>query len=260
MNFNHFDVKSANILFSPDGNARLIDWGLAGDNDGVTIPSSIKNRAIAFNMPFSDIFFNSFIQKWLPEEYSKIKASVNFRDKTSGQADLLKVIAVNLINKSIEETSEGHYDYVTSNILHDIYKIYADRNSYNKLDYNILSYNVIIEYIQAVLIKFVDERGNFNATRYFYEVFSPNADVWGFVLTYAPFVEDGYGKLHKNIINGICRILLKYCFSPEFAVKPIDINVLVSELSSLNDIASSIEKSVTMKQKPRQYTKTNNKS
>ena len=240
LGFNHFDVKSANILFAPDGNARLIDWGLAGNNDGKTIPEAIINRSLAFNMPFSDIFFNSYIKNWLPEEMRKIKASPSFRDKNEGQAELLKVIAVNLINKSIQETSEGHYNYITQNILHDIYKIYAERNAYNKLDYNVLTYNVIIEYIQAVLIKYVDDRGHFNSTRYFYEVFAPNVDVWGLILTYAPLVEDGYGKLNKDIINGLCRILLRYCFSPEYAVKPIDIDELAADLTSLNEIARAI--------------------
>jgi len=243
LGFNHYDVKAGNILFSPDGNARLIDWGLAGTNDGVTIPDAIKDRSIAFNMPFSDIFFNSYIKKWLPEELKKIKAATSFRDKSEGQAELLKVIAVNLINKSIQETSEGHFEYITSNILHDIYKIYADRNVYNKLDYNVLTYNVLIEYIQAVLIKFVDENGNFDSLKYFYEVFAHNVDVWGLVLAYAPLVEDGYGKLHKDIINGVCRILIKYCFSPEFAIKPIVISELASDLTSLSDIARSIPNS-----------------
>lgn len=234
LRFNHYDVKAANILFSPDGNARLIDWGLAGDNDGVTIPEAIIDRSIAFNMPFSNIFFNSYIKKWLPVEINSIKASPFFKDKTDGQADLLKVVAVNLINKSIQETSKGHFEYITKNILHDIYKIYAVRNNYNVLDYNVLTYNVLIEYIKAVLEKFVDENGIFDSTRYFYEVFSHNVDIWGFILAYAPLIEDGYGKLNKDLINGLCRILLKYCFSPEFAVKPIDVSNLTDDLSSLN--------------------------
>jgi len=240
LGFHHYDVKSGNILFSQDGNARLIDWGLASSNDGVVVPDAIKNRSIAFNMPFSDIFFNNYIQKWLPEEYIKIKAASGFKGKNDGQADLLKVIAVNLINKSIQETSEGHYEYITANILHDIYKLYSDKNSYNKLDFNVLTFNVLIEYIQAVLMKFVDENGNFNAARYFYEVFAHNVDIWGFIIAYAPIIEDGYGKVHKDIINGVCRILLKYCFSSEFAIKPITITELVADLSSLNDIAASI--------------------
>jgi hypothetical protein len=241
LHFNHYDVKGGNILYSSDGHARLIDWGLAGMNDGNTIPEAIVNRSIAYNMPFSDIFFNSYIKEWLPEEMQKIKASLKFRDKNEGQAELLKIVAVNLINKSIEETSEGHFQYITTGILHDIYKIYASSNKYNLLDFNVLCYNVVVEYIQAVLLTYVNEYGIFNHTQYFYEVFVHNVDVWGFILNYASFIEDGFGKIHKDIINGICRILLKYCFSPEFATKPININELSSDLLSLNDIARSIK-------------------
>jgi hypothetical protein len=239
--FNHYDIKSDNVLFSEDGHARLIDWGLAGSNDGITIPNVIVNRSIAFNMPFSDIFFNSYIKKWLPEEMNKIKSSPNFNNKTEGQSELLKVIAVNMINKSIEETSEGHYEVITTSILHDIYKIYASKNRYNILDFNVLTYNVLIEYIQAVLLKYVDEDGNFNDVDYFYNVFVHNVDIWGFIMIYLPFIASGYNKLHKDIINGICRILLRYCFSPEFAVKPINVSELVSDLTSLNDIARNIK-------------------
>jgi hypothetical protein len=239
--FNHYDIKAGNVLFSTDGHARLIDWGLAGTNDGVTVPDAIVNRSIAFNMPFSDIFFNKYIKQWLPEEFKKIKASLKFRDKNKGQSELLKIIAVNMINKSIQETSEGHYEYITSNILHDIYKIYASKNRYNILDFNVLTYNVLIDYIHAVLLKYVDENGKFDDVGYFYNVFVHNVDIWGFIMIYVPIIEDGYSKMHKDIINGVCRILLRYCFSPEFATKQINVNDLVADLSSLNDIARNIQ-------------------
>ena len=243
--FNHYDVKYANILMAEDGYARLIDWGLSGENDGIHIPESIRDRSIAFNMPFSDIFFNSYVKKWLPEALDGIKSSPLFHNKTTGQADLLKIVAVNMINKSIEQTSEGHYDYITSGILHDIYKIYAVKNTYNRLDYNVLSYNVLIEYVQAVLLMYVDENGNFNDTKYFYEVFTKNVDIWGFLLSYVPIIEHGLGHFDIDIVNGVCRILLKYCFSTEFAAKPIDVAELVLELRSLTTVANDIGKKFT---------------
>ena len=236
MRFNHNDIKAGNILMSEDGHARLIDWGLAGENDGIHIPETIQNRSIAFNMPFSDIFFDNFVKKWLPEAFKQIKGSSQFHDNTSGQSELLKIVAVNMINKSIEKTSEGHYDYIMNTILHDIYKIYAIKNMYNRLDYNVLSNNVLVEYVHAVLLTYVDENGHFNDTKYFYEVFTKNVDIWGFLLAYVPIIEFGVGKFHIDLINAVCRILLKYCFSAEFAVKPIVINELVLDLQSLNDI------------------------
>jgi serine/threonine protein kinase len=236
MRFNHNDIKAGNILMSEDGHARLIDWGLSGENDGIHIPETIQDRSIAFNMPFSDIFFDDFVKKWLPEAFKAIKSSSQFHDKHSGQSELLKIVAVNMINKSIEKTSEGHYDYIMNTILHDIYKIYAIKNMYNRVDYDVLSNNVLIDYVHAVLLTYVDENGHFNDTKYFYEVFTKNVDIWGFLLAYVPIIEFGAGKFHIDVINAVCRILLKYCFSAEFAVKPIIINDLVLDLQSLNDI------------------------
>lgn len=243
--FNHYDVKYGNILMAEDGHARLIDWSLAGENDGIHIPESIRDRSIAFNMPFSDIFFNSYVKNWLPEALNEIKSSPMFHNKTAGQADLLKIVAVNMINKSIEKTSEGHYEYIITGILHDIYKIYAIKNTYNQLDYNVLSYNVLIEYVQAVLLMYVDENGKFNDTKYFYEVFTKNVDIWGFLLSYVPIIEHGLGHFHIDIINGVCRILLKYCFSVEFATKPVDVAELVLDLRSLTTIARDVGKKFT---------------
>jgi hypothetical protein len=240
MGFNHYDVKAGNILMSEDGRARLIDWGLAGENDGLTVPETIQNRSIAFNMPFSDIFFNNFVKTWLAESFHKIRASPNLRDKTTGQKELLKIVAVNMINESIAKTSEGHYDYITGDILHDIYKVYASKNIYNRVDYNILTTNVLIEYVHAVLVAYVNENGNFDDAKYFYDVFSKNVDIWGFLLSYVPIIEFGAEKFHIDIVNAVCRILLKYCFSPEFATKPIILNELTLDLQSLNAIAAGV--------------------
>ena len=244
MRFNHYDIKAQNIVFSEnDGFARLIDWGLSGECDGITIPEELKDRSIAFNMPYSDIFFNLFVKNWLPTMLNKIKSSNKFSNSKTGQNELLKVVAVNMINKSIEETSEGHYGYIIENILHNIYKIYSTQNiDPTILDYNVLSYNTIIDYVHAVLINYVDEQGNFNDITYFYEVFQKNVDIWGFLMAYLPIIEfynindNEINKFNIDIINAICRIFLKYCFSVEFAIKPINLNELVIELQSINNI------------------------
>ena len=237
--FNHYDIKSGNILMGDDGHARLIDWGLSGGNDGINVPETIQDRSIAFNMPFSGIFFNNFVKKWLPAEMIAIKGSNNLKNKTAGQAELLKIVAINMINESINNTSEGHFNYITENILHDIYKIYAVKNEYNRIDYNMLSTNVLVEYVQAVLLKYVDEDGKFNDASYFYEVFAKNVDIWGFLIAYVPLIEFGATIFHPELINGVCRILLRYCFSTEFATKPIIVSELVTELESLNDIVNA---------------------
>jgi hypothetical protein len=244
--FHHYDVKSANILFGSDGYSRLIDWGLAGANDGKIVPEIIIDRSIAFNMPFSDIFFNNFVKSWLPEAIQQIKASGDLFDKKAGQEEMLKIIAVNIINKSMRSTSEGHFEYVTGKILHDIYKIYASSNKYNRLDYNILSYNVIVEYIVAVLKEFADENGNFNDVKYYYEVFVHNVDIWGWIMTYSQIIEESMGRMPTEVMNGLCRLFLKYCFSPEFAIKPIVLADLIADFTSLNTIAGKAKSSPSL--------------
>lgn len=250
---NHMDIKGNNMLIDTKGYVRLIDWGLACKNNGQTIPNEVKNHTLHFNNPFSNIFYNDYLKKWLPNEYLKIKASNELYNKKSGQAELLKIIAVNMVNAVIEyNKTSGHYTSIIS-ILHYIYKIYAIDNGYNTVDYNVLTQNTIIEYIQFVLLTYVDDNGNFDDNKYFYEVFTKNVDIWGFLTGYTYIFEKGVvyddkGNatylISKDIVNSICRILLKYCYSSEFAVKPINVSELSKELESLNKIANKFIPSV----------------
>jgi hypothetical protein len=210
--FNHYDIKKDNILLGDDGHARLIDWGLADSNDGVNIPRAIINHPIVFNLPFSCILFNSFVKKMLSHELRKIKSS----------NQKFKIVATTLLNESLQNI--GHYNYITTKILPLIF------------DSNLVSQNVLIDYIEAVLLVFVDKKGNFNDTKYFYKVFAKNADIWGFLTSYLPIIDHGKGKFKPALINSIRRILLKYCFSTEFATKPINVNEVARELKLLNMI------------------------
>jgi serine/threonine protein kinase len=251
---NHFDVKGNNILIGQeDGQARLIDWGIASENNGTTLPREITDSFIHFNNPFSYIFFNAAVKDWLPTEYARIKASAYFPHKDAGQAEILKVVAVNLLNK-IMEKDQGHYQVIVKEVLHNIYKIFAVDNGRNTIDYNVLAQNTVIEYIQMVLLKYVDDNGKFSDIQYFYKVFTKNVDIWGFLMCYESILIYGIDYtnaatnassiyiMDKEIINSICRILIKYCFSPEYAVKPIPVAELATELEALNHIAAAIDK------------------
>ena len=244
LHFNHFDIKHDNILLGEDKKARLIDWSLASENDGKTIPYSVRDRSVHFNMPVSLLYFNGFVKDSLRKSYEQIKASTLLSDKKTGQNELLKIVAMNMINEAMHPPkNDSHYRIIVDNILRSIFKLYVTGNSeINLINYRVLTTNVVVEYIHAVLLKYVDENGNFDDIRYFYEVFTKNADIWGFILSYSDIIEYGPGKIHKDIINGLCRIMLKYCFSPEFAATPIDINSLIADLTSLNKISNNVNR------------------
>jgi hypothetical protein len=248
---NHMDIKGNNMLVDSTGHVRLIDWGLASKNDGITIPHEVTDHTLHFNNPFSNLFYNNFLKQWLPLEYTKIKTSSKLYNSKSGQAELLKIIAVNMVNKTINyNQSSGHYTSIVS-ILHYIYKIYALDNGYNTIDYNVLIQTTMIEYIQSILLAYVDDNGNFKDVDYFYDVFSPNVDIWGFLMGYIYIIEKGIVYeannnvnylIHKDIMNGICRILIKYCYSNEYATKAINVSELSKELESLNAISKELMK------------------
>ena len=263
----HMDIKGNNMLVDSSVQVRLIDWGLSGKNDGITIPYEVTNHNLHFNTPFSNLLYNNHLKEWLPMEYKKIKASSELYNSKSGQAELLKIIAVNLVNHIIEyNKTSGHYQSIVS-ILHYIYKIYAIDNEYNTIDYNVLIQTTIIEYIQSVLLAYVDDDGHFKDVEYFYEVFSKNVDIWGFLMGYIYLIEKGINYnsnntvtflIHRDIINSVCRILIKYCYSPEYATKAINVSELSKELESLNTISRSIVKTKTKtKTKIKPKTKTN---
>ena len=258
---NHMDIKGNNVLIDKLGYVRLIDWGLACKNDGLSVPIEVTNHTMHFNNPFSNLFYNNYLKEWLPIEYAKIKASPQFHNSKSGQAELLKIVAVNMVNHILEyNKTSGHYKSITS-ILHYLYKIYALDYGYNTIDYNVLIQSTIIEYMQAVLLAYVDDNGNFKDVEYFNDVFSKNVDIWGFLMSYIYIIEKGIVyddnntakyMIDKEIINSISRILIKYCYSTEYAIKAINVSELSKELESLNGIVRKIMK---QQNKKKIYTK-----
>ena len=254
--FLHSDIKDDNILVGIDNNVRLIDWSLSSLSDGKGIPYALTNRSVHFNMPVSILLFNTFVKDFVKKSYEKIKASVHFSNNKTGQKELIKIVTLNLINNAMKPPRDsGHFKIIVDRILHSIYKIFITENSeHNLLDYRILTNDIVIEYIQAILLKYVDENGEFDDVRYYYEVFIKNADIWGFILSYSLLIEKGrYDVLPYDLINGLCRIFLKYCFSTEYADKPININMLVEDLSSLNRIVKPQSKTKNRTKNPKPY-------
>jgi hypothetical protein len=99
--------------------------------------------------------------------------------------------------------------------------------------------------------------------QYFSEVFLKNLDVWGFIMSYSPILEDFYNSYDELKPNELAFYeKLKYIFVTflyESADEPIDISSLVSNLQELNGLllpgSSTTTTIVPDKQSPREASK-----
>ena len=226
LKFNHYDVKSGNVLINDQHEVRLIDWGLSSSCDGKTIPRIITNRSFAFNIPYSIIFFNHFIKNWIHSEFSKH----NLLKSYTGKNETIRIIVINLVNFIIHKHT-GHENTIV-HIFRRLYSEYLDPKEGGFVSSSIVTSN-IVEYVYNVMVKYTNDLGYFDDVAFFYEVFAFNSDIFGFVTIYESILNKL--SLHSLIRNKIVKILLKYCVGSEFAVKRIDVDILVNELEDITN-------------------------
>lgn len=237
----HNDIKDQNILYNNENDQmRIIDWGLSSMvNDPNIIPSKFLNRPLQFNIPFSIILFNEKFNKY----YASQLQELNYTDRPSLVE--LKRIVFNYINE-YNLMSKGHGQYIIkllSNLLinKNLPKQYVDNSKYSVKNGAVL--NILLDYNATVLLEFTDfTTGEFLANKYFTEIYSKNVDIWGFTTINLEYIINSVGEnfLSSNNFNEfqkeVLNILFQTIFSSNYAIKPIDINLLVDNILSLNDI------------------------
>jgi serine/threonine protein kinase len=232
----HCDVKDSNILVSGNESTlktRLIDWGLSTlyipfKND--PMPRVWVNRPFQYNVPFSVIIFsNAFVDRY-----------TDYIDN-NGQIDEngLKPFVSDYIDFWMHERGHGHYKLIDT-IIH----ILLDKKYTLDTSSSQNTRSIITDYIIEILINFTRFRadGTLNLREYLDKVFVNNVDVWGFVSTYLPLLEN----LHENYANltpvlhdsfHIIRNLFLFLYSP--SVKPLNKDVIVKELTKLGKLFKS---------------------
>lgn len=247
----HHDLKGQNMLIDKESlkhgkpSIRIIDWGLAVYADDKNPakempPRECRNRPFQFNLPFGVILLSqesvNSIDQFCKENNGITRANV-------------KSLASKLIKETISNRGQGHYMYImqilasfTLPFFKERYKTdyVTDMNCYTK---GMLGQSFIIDSISDILLTFTDGKCSNVVelrTKYF-PIYRHNCDIWGFLMAYQDIIDGmhSYTVIRNNpIAKQISNILMKYCYSTEFASKKINVSELVRDLKEINVVGN----------------------
>ena len=230
-NVYHLDVKGANILFSEiDKKARLIDWGLTR----VLPPENIKffytSSAFQFNIPHSSILAafdgvsDTLFNKWLKKSDDSLLILLkDVREGTFNQDAKLNKLS-NSIIQYITKDTKGHNSYIS--------RMYRDLGVDNRISLYIEEILMSERYITQTLDSKTNTfQFNFQRELYLSEVYLPNVDIWGFLTSFYPFIEENNSD--NLITESLKALLLKYCFNPFYAINRIPVNEVIADLKNI---------------------------
>ena len=158
----------------------------------------------------------------------------------------MKNIVIEYFYKYIYRT--GHYIYLFKYILNDIfeyiYNITPQNHSASIIKYT-FGLSIIIDYLTKILYHYSDfKKKEFDFQKYYFQVYSKNTDIWGFLTIYINFLVAIRKKsltfkterITNYVIQIIRNIIVKYLYSNQYAARPIDIKELVKDLHQINNI------------------------
>lgn len=202
----HLDLKGQNMVF--DGKfARLIDWGLAKKYTGSAVVDMYTGPQ--FNAPYSNVLFDTdLMEKYfstIPDKEDEV---------------------FSLVRKMYEQElkDKGHFDVIVE-ILKTLYRrdIRTDKEAIQHISF----------YLTQILMKY-NNNGKFDALKYFNEVYVKNVDLWGFMTTYIAFILSKKDLWNRELEFRLMALLRNYCYSVNFAIKPIPVTDVFGDLLKMN--------------------------
>lgn len=166
----HNDLKSENVMVDRHGNARIIDWGLAG----ITTPDNVipvhhfMNNPVTFNRPFSTMVISTDAYELYPSIV--LKSITNW--ETELTVERIKHFTRAMYKEYIDAFDANGYNYFQY-IFKSMFHLDDERT-------NAMLIETVSTYNAEILYHFTDRVGRtFRLNEYFSKVYRYNTDVWG---------------------------------------------------------------------------------
>lgn len=251
-NIYHTDIKDSNILVQEISNqklrTRIIDWGLAVKY----IPTKSSNisefaRPFQFNVPFTCIIFS--------EKFRSLYKSFVEKGHISKSSIKTKFV-MPYIDMLIKQNKASHFKYIQS----IIEAVYINSDSNPTIPH--LTKHIISNYISNVLYAFTGSDIDLTFREYAHKIYIKNVDIWGIIVTHYPLLLYLQQYSYTNVLFKPAHTLLSNIFKTYLysineddnarALKPIDINELLSDLKTvghqLNTIGTKHMRTITSNQ------------
>jgi len=182
----HNDLKDSNIMINKQLEARIIDWGLSAVVNNKKIPKEILNRPLQFNTPFSSMIISNEFKLNYDIFLQRVKDGIILFNKTNVRNYIINEYLIKLARYY------GYYDdnvilfnmIFSPSISEETYLSEVKRN--DLIEYGYYLY-YLSNYITDILLKFTNDKYEFDLEGYFLQCYLYNSDVFGLMTTYYSF-------------------------------------------------------------------------
>jgi tRNA A-37 threonylcarbamoyl transferase component Bud32 len=243
LNVYHGDIKADNVLVQQETQLlpRLIDWGLSfvykNSSTVQGIPKKLYRRPFQINVPFSSILFN----KVFTEQYDAF-----LQTNPSPTFYQIREFVVTYMATWNKIRGPGHLERIKL-LFNQLTKPDTNTKTNTKTIKKTKSkepYYYIVDYLTHILMKYTN-KGQLDIMDYFNNIFLKNLDIWGFIMVYRAFYDKVNKQITKNenqllFLNKMKYIILHFLY--ESPTNVIDVNLLKTELTSLNELIAHFHK------------------
>ena len=248
----HLDIKAGNVLRTEENGRtrlKLIDWGLMATyklGSRTSIPAAVSSRPMQHNLPWSVVLFDPEVAAAAERVFKQAKGPGRLKPPHAGRREVARAAAAAAVDECAGGRTAGHLSYILS----WLGSYYAPLLTLDARESGAgVAIAAVVDYLAEALYAFTGADGRFQARRYFNRVFSPNADLYGAVMCYAPALQKCWvdprtrspfsdvirpsACLPGSVGTGIWRLLSEYCISPIYAATPIPHRKLLRSMASL---------------------------